>query len=181
MGPFVDEVYTHDRGHIARGTHTEGLRVGQVDVVVDGWSIGTERERALSQPSRFILPVAAATAFNLFPRFRFSVHPRRISDVDACTARLLGNLELCRFGRGLIDPLLPLWAITPVEIVLWSIQRWMDERDNRDDFWLLLLLLLLLWIKNYQFVAWYFITSDKMLQGNRIFTRTKVRGFSRVP
>lgn len=173
-------MYTHDRGHIARGTHTEGLcrAAGRRRWLIDR----LEREgpgRSDGQPSRFILPVAAATAFNLFPRFRFSIQPRRISTLmhalsaysvilsfvalveawlsRSCRRSCLWKLCCDHFNGG--------WMI--IETIFDYYYYYCYYESRIINFCLIL----------------YHIISDKMIQENRMFNRTKIKvsGLSRVP
>lgn len=156
--------------------------------VVDGWSIGSN-ERALDarmggQPSRFILPLAAATAFNLFPRFRFSIHPRRISTlihVHALSAYsvILSFVALVETWLSRSCPCRPCDHVRGnCAVIISRVDGWMDEGDDNWDYYYVRIINFCLISCILCRIKWY--KGIKSLI-ERIFRKIKISGFSRVP
>lgn len=119
-------VYTHDRGHIARTPRDCTWTLSMADR-------SASREPWMGQPSRFILPPPPHLIYSR-ASVSPSTHPPSNFDVDALPAYsvILSFVAWPRLDWAALA--LVGHAITPLEIALWSFQRWRDEGDdNRDE------------------------------------------------
>lgn len=184
-------------GGIRRGVHAWSraycTRYAHRGIVSTTWTSSivdrSARTRALDarmggQPSRFILPLAAATAFNLFPRFRFSIHPRRISTLIhvhglSAYSVILSFVALVEAWLSRSCPCRPCDHVRGnCAVIISRVDGWMDEGDDNWDYY---------YVRIINFcsiscilcrIKWY--KGIKSLI-ERIFTKIKVSGFSRVP